>query len=239
MKRVNREGPPLLGKLPRPERLSPSRVATALSAGALVVDTRPAAEFSAAHVPGTLSIPLNLAFTTWAGGLMPYAQDFFLIVDDRCRHCVDEAVRDLSLIGLDRLAGYAGTDILDYWTAAGGVLGRVPQIAPSVLAQKVRAGAVQVLDVRSGGEWDQGHVPGARHVPLGDLADRIGSLAEGKPIVVHCQAGVRSVIAASLLRARGIADVVSLAGGFDEWRASGHPVERDAPHPESMPTSTR
>jgi hydroxyacylglutathione hydrolase len=226
MKQVNKEGPRLLGGFPRPGRLSLERFDGLIAGGAVVIDTRPAGDFAAAHVPGTLNVPLNRAFTTWAGWLAPYREDFYLIIDDRCTHCLDEAVRDLAMIGLDRIAGYAGTEILEQWVSSGRALGRVSQIDPDSLAQKLRTGTVVLVDVRSRAEWDAGHIAGAEHIPLGYLPERLASLSKNRPVVVQCQRGARSAIAASLLRAHGFPQVINLAGGFAEWQAAGQPVDR-------------
>jgi hydroxyacylglutathione hydrolase len=227
MKRVNKEGPRVLGGFPRPERLSLERFDGLIARGAVVIDTRPAGDFAAAHVPGMLNIPLNRAFTTWAGWLAPYREDFYLIIDDRCTHCLDEAVRDLAMIGLDRIAGYAGTEILEQWVSSGRALGRVSQIDPGSLAQKLSTGTVVLVDVRSRAEWDAGHIAGADHIPLGYLPERLASLAKSRPVVVQCQRGARSAIAASLLRAHGFPQVINLAGGFAEWQAAGQPVDQE------------
>src|SRR5690606_22360819 len=97
MKRINKEGPAILGEFRRPERLPGQRLADLLEEGALVVDTRPAREFAAGHVPGTLNIPLNRSFNTWAGWLVPYDRPFYLLTDEEGRPgAIDEAVRDLA-----------------------------------------------------------------------------------------------------------------------------------------------
>lgn len=231
MKRVNKEGPVPLRNV-RPPRLSLARLAGP-AAHALVVDTRPAADYAAAHVPGTVNIPLNRAFTTWAGSLVAHTRDFYLIVDDRCSHCLDEAVRDLALIGLDRIAGYFGADVIGQWGAAGRTLGHLGHVDAASLSSQLGAHAVRVIDVRSAVEWDAGHIPGALHIPLGDLPERIASLPVDRPLVVHCQAGARSAIAASLLSGQSPAEVVSLEGGFDAWQAAGYPVEPGMGQPET------
>src|SRR5690606_42044174 len=79
MKRINKEGPRVLGGLRRPQRLAETRLPRLMEQGALVVDTRHAAEYAQAHVPGTINIPLNRSFTTWAGWLIPYDRDFYLV----------------------------------------------------------------------------------------------------------------------------------------------------------------
>ena len=228
MKRINKEGPRVLGSVEQPERLSLERVESLVSSGALVIDTRPAAEFAAAHLPGTINIPINRAFTTWAGWFVPYDTDYHLIVDDRCSYCLEDALRELRLIGLDRVRGYAAADVVTALQARGHATARVGQIDAEGVAQRLAAGTVHVIDVRSTAEWQAGHIPGAHHIPLGELAGKASTLPRERPVIVHCQGGARSAIAASLLQAEGLPDVLNLAGGFNEWRAAGLPVEAQA-----------
>ena len=140
MKRINKEGPRVLHGFRRPERLPLTRLDEILASGATVVDTRAAASFAEGHVPGTINIALNNSFNTWAGWLLPFHRDCYLIIDDRCAHCVDEAVRDLAMIGLDRVAGYFGSEVVEEWGAGGRALATVPQISAGELAERVKAG---------------------------------------------------------------------------------------------------
>ncbi|HEU5183805.1 MAG TPA: rhodanese-like domain-containing protein [Gemmatimonadaceae bacterium] len=226
MKRINKEGPRVLHGFRRPERLPETRLPALIEKDAIVVDTRSWSEFAVGHVPGTINIPLNKSFTTWAGWLVPYDRPFYLILDDACQHCVDEAVRDLAMIGLDQTAGYFGRDAIEAWAADHRQLASVRQMSSSEVAAELRKGNVAVIDVRGASEWEAGHLPGVPNIPLGYLADRLSELPRGKPLVMQCQGGTRSAIATSLLRAKGIDDVINLVGGFADWQASGHPVER-------------
>ena len=228
MKRINKEGPRLLGGFRRPEQLPSSRLDALLADGAIVVDTRTAAEYAARLVPGTVNIPLNKSFNTWAGWLVPYDRDVYLIVNDGCTHCVDDAVRDLAMIGLDRVRGYFGAEVIDAWAAAGGALDAIPQIDAEQLSHRLQAGEVAVLDVRGHAEWEGGHLPGVENIPVGYLSERLDEIPRDRPVVVHCQSGARSAIASSVLRAKGLTNVINLTGGFAAWQAGGHPVERDA-----------
>ena len=109
MKRINQEGPRILSGFPHPPRLAENRLKPLLEQGSLVIDARQATEYAAGHIPGTVNIPLNQSFATWAGWLIPYDRDFYLLIHDACAPCIDQAVRALTLIGLDRIAGYFGT----------------------------------------------------------------------------------------------------------------------------------
>jgi hydroxyacylglutathione hydrolase len=224
VKRINRDGPPVLGGFPRPARLGDDRLREVLAAGASVVDTRTTAEFGAGHVPGTLNVPLNRAFNTWAGWLLPYDAEFYLVVDDRR---VDEAVRDLAFIGLEHVAGTFAPGAVEAWAAGGGALDTIPTTTPQELSRRIDRGEVNVLDVRGHAEWEEGHLPGVPNVPVGYLAERLAEIPTDRPLVVQCQGGARSAIAASVLRALGVLDVTNLVGGFGAWEKAGLPVESE------------
>jgi hydroxyacylglutathione hydrolase len=229
MKRINRDGPPLLGGLTPPPALPATRLQAALdaasAASAVVLDARPAADFAAGHVPGTLGIPLNKSFATWAGWLVPYDRDIYLIADTEGARA---AARALALIGLDRVCGSFEAAALDAWRRdSGRALQPVAQITPRELASRLSAGApLAMLDVRGRGEWEEGHIPGTPNVPLGYLAERLAEVPRDRPVVLHCQGGGRSMIAAGLLQSLGVPEVINLAGGFTDWRRDVGLVER-------------
>lgn len=220
MKRINRDGPPLEFPAP-PARLPAAGLASLLASGALVVDTRPTAAFAAGHAPGTLGIPLDRSFTTWAGSLIPYDRDFHLIVEDPESGSADEASHALAMIGLDRVAGVFGADALGALEDSGVELSRTPRIDPAELAARLEREACTLVDVRGASEWDSGYIPGARHIPLGSLAERIAELPRDRPLVVQCQSGSRSVIAAALLEHLGRPGAADLTGGMQAWRSAG------------------
>jgi hydroxyacylglutathione hydrolase len=225
MKRMNREGPRVLGGSRAPAQLDAYRLRALAEEGALIVDTRPWAEFRTGAVPSTINIPLNRSFTTWSGWLIPYDREFYLIVDSA--H-VQEAMRDLTMIGLDRVAGWFAPDAVAEVAQAGVTLVRLEEITPADTRARLEAGDVAVLDVRGVGEWQAGHVPDVSNIPLGYLRERIDEVPKDRPVVVYCQGGGRSAIAASLLAAHGITNVLNLQGGMTGWTAAGNPVEQPA-----------
>jgi hydroxyacylglutathione hydrolase len=226
MKRLNRDGPPFLGGFRRPPRLDPTELPKLLESGAVVVDARPSPIFAERHVPGTMHIPLDRSFTTWAGWLLSYEHPFYLLVTDESPARLDEALHDLAMIGLDGAAGWFGEDAVEAWGVAGRAYGRTPVMGPAELAARTSRGEVEVLDVRGQAEWKSGHLPGVENIPLGYLVDRIDEVPADRPLVVHCQSGGRSLIAASLLEARGRPGVANLDGGIVAWEEAGLPVER-------------
>jgi hydroxyacylglutathione hydrolase len=225
MKRINKEGPAILHGFRRPERLPATRLRELLAAGQVVVDTRAAAAFAVAHVPGTINIPLDKSFSTWAGSLLPYDRDLYLVVDDEGR-ALDEAVRELAMIGLDRVTGAFGHDAIAAWADVDATE-KIAQTSVAELHDVLLPRGVAVIDVRNQSEWDAGHIAGARHIQLGSLEARLNEVPRDGVVVVHCQTGRRSAIAASLLAARGFANIINLQGGYAAWASAGFPVVRD------------
>jgi hydroxyacylglutathione hydrolase len=216
MKRLNKEGPRVLGCMCTPRRQDDEALASVVAGGALVIDVRPAADCAAGFLPGTLNIPFNNSFVTWAGWLVPYTQDFYLLLGAGAESRLDEAIRALALIGLDRVAGYFNESALE--RVDRGALAHIPQLSAHDVAS---TGKRLIIDVRSEMEWQAGHLAGATHIPLGHLTGRLSELPNDRPLVIQCQSGARSAIAASLLRRAGFGDVSNLTGGLQAWKDAG------------------
>jgi hydroxyacylglutathione hydrolase len=221
MKAVNRDGPPPVphGAIPELDLHGVRRV---VSQGASLVDVRSTADFAAGHVGGALNIPVGSSFTTWAGWLLPYDRDIVLLADDADR--LARARRALSLIGLDRVIGYAGAAFREAWKSECGPLLTVEEIDVRSLANGNQR---TIVDVRGASEWDEGHLPNAKHLFLGNLVELTKDLPRDMPLALQCQGGTRSAIAASLLQAQGFTRVANARGGFREWSSAGLPVVRD------------
>jgi hydroxyacylglutathione hydrolase len=227
MKRINRDGPAILGGFPKPATGDLAALGTALgSTRTIVVDTRRADAFATGHVAGTLNIPLTKSFSTWAGWLVGYDLEVHLISSGE--EAMHRAVRELAMIGLDRVTTWYDAGIVKSWKASGGVMGTIARMTGAELAPLLARGEVTVVDVRNRSEWDAGHLPGAIHIPGGHLEARLAEIPRDKPIVVQCQSGARSAIAASVLHRLGRHDVTNLVGGITDWQASGREVVRDS-----------
>jgi hydroxyacylglutathione hydrolase len=129
------------------------------------------------------------------------------------------AMHQLHLIGLDRVLGVLAPERVSALTRD--VLCTLPSVGASTLGRRASPG-MTVLDVRNRSEWDEGHVPGARHVPLAELTARLDELRDRGPIAVHCQGGSRSAVAASVLAAPGFHDVTNVVGGYAAWVGAGN-----------------
>lgn len=224
MKRVNKEGPTLLHTLSRPQHLPADRLPELLTAAVTIVDVRPSGSFAAEHVAGTINIPLN-DLAGWAGWLVDYEKPVYLIIASTQ---VAQAVRDLRYIGVDKIAGYFEPAAVDTLAAAGHLPQSYEVMTPDKLSERILNDDVTVIDVRSESEWNEGHIPGARHIMLGYLPDRAHEIVDGKPIVVHCQTGIRSAIGASILQAAGARDVIHMQGGIRDWETADLPLVEES-----------
>ena len=228
MKRVNRSAASHESTSPA-RKLALDDLRQALDKKAIIVDTRPAEKFAASHVPGTMNIPLGKSFLNWMGAFVPEHADVSLIVEADSDDAVKAILHDLCKIGITRLRGVFGGDVMQEWKSRAEPLVGVEQLDPAGLAKISDGGRVQLIDVRSPEEWSNGHLPGAKHIPLAALPDSLDELDKSVPIVLHCKGGGRSSIAASFLQSHGIANVANLAGGYEAWVKQGLPVEGGAP----------
>lgn len=212
MKKLNKEGPELLRREETP------RVSLSDAGNAVVVDTRPADEFAGGHAEGTINIPYNNSFTNWAGWLLSYDQDIVLIADPEKLADIEKSLQS---IGLDQVTGYVDPKEL------GGSLEEYKTVTASKAKEMMEDDNYFVIDVRNQSEWDSGHIPGAHHMMLGNLADKLDEVPKDKKIIAHCQSGARSAIGTSLLLKNGFKNVFNLEGGYSAWEKEGLPVKKD------------
>src|SRR5687768_11989609 len=234
MKRINKEGPAILDGFHLPTRQPDDALEARVASGALVIDTRPAAVYAGGHVAGTINIPLNSSFLTWAGWLIPATADVYLILADESAAALTEVVRLLSLIGLDSVRGYFGELAIERVKVKGTPLTAIVQVSPTELASEIQYPDTLVLDVRGASEWQTGHLSGALHIPLGYLVDRLHEIPQSKTVVTQCQSGARSSIAASVLEQHGFKHVLNLNGGLAAWRAAGLPTVGEVDGPQAL-----
>jgi hydroxyacylglutathione hydrolase len=229
MKGLNRDGPPAPPAYPAaPTRRDPQELVAALAAGDVVIDLRRAARFAEGFIRGTINLPLSRRFSTYAGSVVPYDRDLYLLHDADSDEAVKRAMFELSIIGLDRVQGWFGGDTFLDWTRSGRSLSTVEQVTPRAVADGLDAGQMTVIDVRSPDEWNAGHAAGARLAPLGRLVEEVNEVARDARMVLVCQTANRSAIAASVLASLGFQSVANMAGGMTEWGRAGLPLERDA-----------
>ena len=215
---INRRGPALVAGDTLPA-LSAAEVSGLRASGEEVVDVRPVTDFAAAHLPGSVSIPLRPVFATWLGWLVPAGKP--LVIVRNTDQDPAEIVWQARKIGYDRIVGEL-EDGPAAWTAAGEPTGTIPLVTADNM------GDARVLDVRQDNEFASGHLPGASHTELGALAEHPedAPVATNGPTVVMCGHGERAMGAASLLARAGHHDLSVLTGGPEAWaEATGRSLE--------------
>lgn len=223
MKRVNAQGPDVLGGLPRVAGLPPRAFKKAVEEKAgVLVDTRSMFAFGSAHIAGAINIGGTPMLSIWAGSLLDPEQPILLVLESDSQ--IEEIVRLFIRTGFTKFAGYL-VGGMKAWDNAGYPFAQISQL--SVHDMKRGANELQIVDVRSNREWQSGHVPGAQHIFLAELAKRVGELDESKPTAVYCATGYRASIGASILKAEGFADVSNVPGSWHAWRQARYPVDRN------------
>ena len=217
MRGVNQAGPTLREAIADPPRLDPDSFDAARERGALVIDARSRRKYAAGHIPGALSIPFRDSFATWVGWLVPPETSLLFVAD---RAPIGEVVDQCLLVGYERFAGLLDGGIAA-WEAAGRPVVTIAFAGPAEIERAILGGAIAV-DVREPDEFAEGHLEGAVHIPLGQLADRVGELPAGRAVVAYCAAGDRASTAASILERAGVGTVINLDGGADGWRDEGY-----------------
>jgi glyoxylase-like metal-dependent hydrolase (beta-lactamase superfamily II)/rhodanese-related sulfurtransferase len=222
---INRAGPLVLGRPGAPPSLDAAAFRAAVAAGAHVVDARPRAEFAAGHLPGSLNIELNDTFASYVGWFVPFGAAVALVLPEPLEAALEDATVQLFRIGYDRVTGGLSGGVVA-WADAGGALDAFPTTTIEALHRQAIAGvAGYALDVRDPHEWrEDGVVPGAIRVPLGELADKLASIPRDGPVTVFCRSGRRATIAASLLDAAGIEVRLIGQGGAPDWPAARPPA---------------
>jgi hydroxyacylglutathione hydrolase len=207
---------PAAPDLSAPRRADSDEIRKRLAGGEWVVDLRSRVAFSADHVSGTLNFGLDGSFATYLGWLIPWGTPLTLL--GQTTEQVAEAQRELVRIGIDRPAAHAVGDPADW--AEAGERGTLPRATFADLVQVRHHRPIVVLDVRRNLEWAQGHLDGATHIPLHELRHHLNDIPDGE-VWVHCAAGYRASIAASILAAAG-RRTVAVDDDFDQARARGH-----------------
>jgi len=214
MKRDNRSGPKVLGDLPQPRRMDIGQFLEQGGADdAVIVDTRERSAFMGGHIPGSLLITLNRQFNTDAGSVIDEDEAIYLVVEE---HKVEEAVRDLIRIGLDRVEGYITPADLEAYHDRGEQLERIESINFEETQEILDSNNSVLLDVRRASEFEERHVEGALNIAHTRLLERLDELPKEKTLLVHCQSGRRASVSASLLKRDGF-DVKWVDDHIENW----------------------
>ncbi len=203
------------------KKLSPKEFqALADDSGALILDVRPAAEFAAGHIPGSIFIGLDGQFAPWVGALITDIKQPILIVCPVGRE--EEAIIRLSRVGYDNTLGYLEGGFAN-WKNEGMEYDTVQQVTADELANKVKNEDINIFDVRKVGEYNAAHIDykNVNHTPLDYLNDHLAEFPTEETFFIHCAGGYRSLIAASILKARGFHNMIDVIGGFGAIKNTG------------------
>ena len=219
----NLKGAAPLSTLPRPQEWQPQALRE-VSPDVLLLDTRSADAYGAGHLAGSLNVGVGSAmFSTWTGFFVTPETRLVLIVETPAE--ADKAWLELVRIGYDTVIGYVLADKAA-WEAAGLLVRSTPQMDVCDLKAWLERGN-GLLDVRTPGEWGEGHVEGARWIPLPELPARLSELPQGA-VATMCGSGYRSSLTTSLLERAGVGDIANVRGGWSAW------TQRDCAEPDAQ-----
>ena len=188
---------------------------------ALVLDVRTQSDFIKGHIPNSIFIGLNGQFAPWVGALITDLKQPLLLVVPEGKS--EEAVTRLSRVGYDNTLGFLEGGI-DAWKAAGKDVETLDSISAEEFAERVKTQEFNILDVRKDGEYASSHLENAQHFALDYINQNMNQIDKNKTYYVHCAGGYRSVIASSILKARGFNNLVDIAGGFDAIKNTDLPT---------------
>jgi hydroxyacylglutathione hydrolase len=220
MRVINRAGPRLRREVPLPRPLA-SDGFDAARRGALVVDLRERHAFARGHLPRSLSNALRDAFAVWLGWLVPDGTTLLFVAESEAD--VLAAVDEALLVGYESFAGWLEGGVAA-WERSGRPLQSTRLATPEEARAALQDGAF-AIDVREPDEYAGGHLPGALHLPLGDLYRRLDEIPPDRPVLAYCGVGDRASTAASLLERAGIGPILNLDGGFEAWVRAGFRVD--------------
>ena len=218
MKKLNKVERPLLTEVPKVKQLSGAALKEAHDKGVKIIDTRNKVLFAQGFIPKSINIQNNNSFATWCGWLIDYNEPFVLVASSGE---IEDLTRKLMRIGLDNIQGFV--EDVRTWTDQGLSLEQRDDIGLEEMKKLATNPNVQILDVRGASEYKTGHIHGADHLFVGTIEKNLDKINKEKEVVIHCQAGDRSSIAASLLAKNGIR-VKNYTGGYSEWINSGNPT---------------
>ena len=224
--RINKTGYSSLSSVLTKSRkaLTVSEAEIAISSGSLVLDTRTPDDFEKGFIPGSINIGLNGMFAIWVGTVVDITKNLILVCDLGKE---EESLLRLARVGYENIAGYINGGF-EGWKSAGKKVDHIESIEPAELVEKVSAGA-NVLDVRKISEAEGGHITNAIVIPLNELSENTSEIKTDEPVYVHCAGGYRSMIAASILKAKGFNNVVNVHHGWSKIKDSGVPISVGSP----------
>ncbi len=224
MEQFNKGGAPLPRTLPILRFLTVPELERLIKDGCQLLDVRAPAGFAAGHIPGSISL--------WRGGISSYAgwflnyRDPVVIIDDYNQNTGQVTIQ-LFRMGYDKIAGILSGGI-GAWYKSSRKIATVGACSVQELKDKIGAGNPFLLDVRSiRNRRSIGHIPGSRHVYVGELPGHLEDIPKNSPVYVYCDAGYKGSLAAGILSQNHYQQVTNVLGGMTAWIRAGYPVEHD------------
>lgn len=222
LKKVNAQGAVIKGCVPTLQPLTPKEFQQHMDAeDTVVLDTRSMLAFGGGHIPGAINIALGSSFTNWVGWIIEAEQKLLLVVDDTTD--VAFVTDQLFRIGYDNLLGYLHEGMTS-WQKAGLPLQHIREWTVHELNEQKEQDGLEILDVRSDGEYESGYIPGAKHIFVPHLEENLEELDSSRPVATYCGSGYRASIAASLLQKHGFDKVINIPGSWTAWKNANLPV---------------
>ena len=187
--------------------------------GALVLDTRTAAEFHKGFVPNSINIGLKGDFAPWVGAMIVDVKQPILLITDAGTE--EEAITRLARVGFDNVIGFLDGGF-ENWKNSGKEIDEINRISPEEFAEKFNENS-KIIDVRKPTEYEAEHVNEAFSRPLDLISDWAGNIDDSEHFFLHCAGGYRSMIAASILNSRGIRNFTEIGGGFNKIKETSVP----------------
>ena len=178
--------------------------------GAIILDVRNQLDFMQGHIPNSIFIGIDGGFAPWVGALIKDVKHPILLVAPENREA--EVIMRLSRVGFDNTLGFLVGGIAS-WQNAGKEIDTMQTVSAHTLKEALEK-EMPIFDVRKQGEFSAAHVPKASHTPLGFINDYLALFPDASPFYLYCAGGYRSVIAASILKSRGIHGGINITGGF-------------------------
>ena len=201
------------------QALSPEAFETAANeTGALILDTRAPQTFAPGFIPNSINIGIDGQFAPWVGAMIPDIKQEILLVCEEGRE--EEVITRLARVGYDHTIGYLKGGFAA-WKQAGKEIDQIQSVDANLLAAIAEKQPVDILDVRKVGEFNSEHILDAESLPLDYINENMTQIDKNKTYYVHCAGGYRSMIFASILRARGYTKLIDVKGGFKSIKDSG------------------
>ena len=199
--------------------LSPEAFEVAVNeTGAIILDVRHQDDFAKGHIPQSIFIGIDGGFAPWAGALVGNVAQPILLVTPEGRE--EETVTRLARVGFDNTLGFLKGGI-EAWKNADKQVDFVEGIDADGLKELIEKSEIEIFDVRKPGEYLSENITDAHSTPLDFINDHMSEFPSNNPFYIHCAGGYRSMIAASILKSRGIHNLIDVKGGFGKIKESG------------------